>query len=112
MHMRTKLTIFTAALLCMAPLAHAQQAAIADQATGVVDVGVRAGTRDGDVARYERYQDLRNGAFSRIRFAKDTDHSMLSVGASNIGYHDQNYYASYTNGTSRLSGYFDSTPLN
>lgn len=110
--MRTKLTIFTAALLCVAPLAFAQEAATTEAATGVVDIGVRAGTLDGDYARYERYQDLRNGLFSRVQFGKNTDHSRMSLGASNIGYRNQNYYADYTDGKSRISGFFDSTPLN
>lgn len=112
MHMRTKLTIFTAALLCVAPLALAQEAATTSETTGVVDIGARAGARDGDYARYERYQDLRNGVFSRVQFGKSTDHYLLNLGASNIGYRDQNYYANYTDGKSRISGFFDSTPLN
>ncbi|MFN7981914.1 MAG: MtrB/PioB family outer membrane beta-barrel protein [Vicinamibacterales bacterium] len=110
--MRTKLTILTAALLCVTPLAFAQEAATTSETTGVVDVGVRAGTRDGDYARYERYQDLRNGVFSRIQFGKSTDHYLLNLGASNIGYRDQNYFATYTDGKQRISGVFDSTPLN
>jgi MtrB/PioB family decaheme-associated outer membrane protein len=109
--MRNKLIVWTAALLCSAPLAQAQQAATTEPA-GIVDFGVRAGTMDGDFARYERYQDLRDGAFSRVQFGKDTDQAMYSVGASNIGYRDQNYYADFTNGKARYSGFFDSTPLN
>src|SRR5215208_753101 len=112
MHMRNKLVIWTAALLCSAPLAHAQQAATTGAPTGVVDFGARAGTTDGDEARYERYQDLRNGAFSRIQFGRVTDQAVLNLGASNVGYRDQNYYANYNNGRSRISGFFDSTPLN
>ena len=109
--MRTKLMILTAALLCSAPLAHAQQAASTEPA-GIVDFGVRAGTTDGDEARYERYQDLRSGAFSKVQFGKQTDTYMFNVGAWNIGYRDQNYNAQYTDGKARYSGYFDSTPLN
>ena len=93
MHMRNKLMIWTAALLCSAPLAHAQQAATSEEPAGIADFGVRAGTTEGDEARYERYQDLRNGVFSRIQFGKVTDQSILNLGASNIGYRDQNYYA-------------------
>jgi MtrB/PioB family decaheme-associated outer membrane protein len=113
MHMRNKLMIWTAALLCSAPLARAQQAATPEAAPeGVVDFGVRAGTMDGDYARYERYQDLRNGAFSRVQFGRNDDKTMFAFGASNIGYRDQNYYANYTSGKSKISGFFDSTPLN
>ena len=48
--MRTKLILLTAALLCSAPFAHAQQAATTEPA-GIVDFGVRAGTTEGDEAR-------------------------------------------------------------
>jgi MtrB/PioB family decaheme-associated outer membrane protein len=110
--MRTRLIAFTAVLLCSAPLAHGQQVAPIDAASGVIDFGLRGGTEDGDFARYERYQDLRDGAFSRIRFGRTTDTHIYDVGASNIGYRDQNYRVSYTNGKSRVAGVFDSTPLN
>lgn len=109
--MRTTLMIWMAALLCSAPLAHAQQPAT-EAPAGIVDLGIRAGTMTGDSARYERYRDLRDGTFSRIQFGKDTDTYRYGFGASNIGYRDQYYYAHYTNGTSRISGFFDSTPLN
>ena len=112
MHMRNTLMIWTAALLCSAPLAHAQRAATTDKPAGIVDVGIRAGTTTGDLARYERYRDLRNGAFSRVQFGKDSDRYRFSLGASNIGYRDQNYYANYTNGKAKYSGSFDSIPLN
>lgn len=110
--MRNKLIIWTAALLCSAPLAHAQQAATTDEPAGIVDFGIRAGTTTGDEARYERYRDLRSGAFSRIQFGKDSDQYKFNLGASNIGYRDQNYYANYTNGKAKYSGSFDSIPLN
>ena len=109
--MRNKLIVLTAALLCSAPFAHAQQAASTEPA-GIVDFGIRAGTTEGDEARYERYQDLRSGAFSKVQFGKQTDTYMFNVGARNIGYRDQNYNAEYTNGKAKYSGYYDSTPLN
>ncbi len=109
--MRTKLIALTAALLCSAPLAHAQQAANT-QPAGIVDFGVRAGTTEGDYARYERYQDLRDGAFSKVQFGKNTDTYMFNLGAWNIGYRDQNYYVNANTGKARYSGFFDSTPLN
>ena len=109
--MRNTLMISTVLLLCAAPLAQAQDAA-APQPAGVVDFGLRAGTMDGDAARYERFRDLRNGAFSRVQFGKTTDQVMLSLLATNIGYRDQHYEANYTNGTSTLNAFFDSTPLN
>ena len=110
--MRTKLMIVTAALLCVAPLARAQQAAPAAEPVGVVDLGARMTSVDGDEARYERYRDTRNGVFSRIEFGKATDQYKYAAGATNIGYRDQNYYADYTNGKAKYSAYFDSIPLN
>ena len=110
--MRTKLMIVTAALLCVAPLARAQQAAPAAEPVGVVDLGARLTSVDGDEARYERYRDTRNGVFSRIEFGKATDQYKYAAGASNIGYRDQNYYADYTNGKAKYSAFFDSIPLN
>ena len=69
--MRTMLIILTAALLCSAPIAHAQQAASTEPA-GIVDFGVRAGTTKGDDARYERY--FSNGQFVTIGvFYKDME---------------------------------------
>ena len=111
MHMRTKLILLTAALLCSAPFAHAQQAANPEPA-GIVDFGVRAGTTEGDEARYERYQDLRSGAFSKVQFGKQTDSYQFNFGAWNIGYRDQNYNADYSDGKAKYSAFFDSTPLN
>ncbi|HUR33590.1 MAG TPA: MtrB/PioB family outer membrane beta-barrel protein [Vicinamibacterales bacterium] len=110
--MRNMLMTLTAALLCSAPLAHAQQPAPAEAPAGVVDLGIRAGTMNGDFARYERYRDLRDGVFSKVEFGKDTGTTMFRLGASNIGYRDQNYQAEYTNGKATYSGFFDSTPLN
>lgn len=114
--MRNKLTIWTAALLCSASLANAQpqEAAPATPGavTGVIDFGFRGGALEDDYARYERYRDLRDGAFSRINFGQDKDVYNWSAGARNIGYRDQYYFANFTNGKSRLSGSFDAIPLN
>src|SRR4051794_12275366 len=112
MHMRNKLMIWTAALLCSAPLAHAQQAAITEAPSGIADIGARFGSPNGDEARYERYRDLRGGLFSRIAFAKNTDQKMYDLGLSNAGYRDQNYFVNFTDGKSKISGYFDAIPLN
>jgi MtrB/PioB family decaheme-associated outer membrane protein len=109
--MRTRLILLTAALLCSAPIAHAQQAATTAPA-GIVDFGVRAGTTEGDEARYERYQDLRSGSFSKVQFGRQTDTYQFNFGAWNIGYRDQNYNADYSDGKARYASFYDSTPLN
>lgn len=79
---------------------------------GLVDVGLRTGTTDGDDARFERYRDLRNGGASLFTFGKRTDAYVFDASASNVGYRDQRYQASYTNGRLTLSGLFDAIPLN
>ena len=116
--MRNRLLILAAVLLSASvSLATAQQPAsrasvVPAPTLGSIDFGFRGGTRDGDVARFERYRDLRNGAFSRVRFGKDTGRYMVSAGADNIGYRDQRYFANYANGKAKVVGVFDSTPLN
>ena len=114
--MHTKLTTLATVLLCASAWsARAQQPAAAAPAAptfGTVDFGFRAGTVDGDEARYERYRDLRDGAFSRIRFGKDTGEYAFAAGADNIGYRDQQYFANYASGRTRASGSWNSIPLN
>lgn len=110
--MRNTLTVMAVALLCAASAARAQEPAVPGPVTGFVDAGLRGTTTDGDGARYERYRDLRGGAFSRLQFGKEAEQYRVSVDAFNVGYRDQRYTGSYTNGRSRLSGIFDSIPLN
>src|SRR5712671_6818702 len=90
MHIKT--TTLITLLLCACAWSVSAQApaavAAAAPSLGTIDFGFRAGAVDGDVARYERFRDLRNGAFSRIRFGKDTGTYTFSVGADNIGYRD------------------------
>ncbi len=79
---------------------------------GLVDVGARFGSVDGDEARFERYRDLRPGASTVLEWRKSTDQYRFSFGASNIGYRDQRYTAEYDTGRIRASGVYDSIPLN
>lgn len=54
---------------------------------GVHDVSVGANS---DPARFQRYRDLRTGAFlDRARFTKDTDRYQFSLSGDHIGYRDQ-----------------------
>ncbi len=116
--MRIRLTIATGVLLlaCARP-GGAQQpptvpVPIFGGLTGTIDFGFRSESTTGDAARYERYRDLRQGAFSQIVFGKDTDQSMFGVRAENIGYRDQRYVASYSDGRAKITGSWDSIPLN
>lgn len=115
--MRNRLMILTAALLlASAGMVMAQQEAPTGGAkpsvTGTVDIGFRATSTTGDEARYERYRDTRNGAFTNIVFGKETANYLLDVEAQNVGYHDQRYLVNYQNSKLKFSFLWDSTPLN
>lgn len=78
----------------------------------VIDFGYRGTSTNGDEARYERYRDTRDGAYTNILFGKQTDRYLFNASASNIGYHDQNYQLDYQRRALRFGFLFDSTPLN
>jgi MtrB/PioB family decaheme-associated outer membrane protein len=105
-----------ALLLASASVVWAQTPAPAGNATtpatGMIDIGLRAGSTSGDEARFERYRDLKDGAYSRIVFGKETDDYVFAAAAANVGYRDQQYSASFTNAKVKFTGYWDSTPLN
>jgi MtrB/PioB family decaheme-associated outer membrane protein len=116
--MRMRLTIAAGALLlASANLALAQPKA-PDKAppieglTGTLDFGFRSESTTGDAARYERYRDLRQGAYSVLFFGKDTDQYKFNLRADNIGYRDQRYQLNYTGGKAKVTGSWDSIPLN
>jgi len=93
----TSLTL-AAALLLVAQLARAQapQTAPTQTETGQVDVGGMFTTTDGDAARYERYRDLRDGAYTNLKFGRETGSYLFDATASHIGYRDQRYTVEYT----------------
>ncbi len=116
--MRIKLTIAAWALLLASASLAAAQPKPADPApifgalTGTIDFGFRSESTTGDEARYERYRDLRQGAFSQIVFGKVTDEYMFGARAENIGYHDQRYVVNYNGGKAKVTGSWNSIPLN
>jgi MtrB/PioB family decaheme-associated outer membrane protein len=65
-----------------------------------IDFGVR-GTSFGansDQARFQRYQDLRDGGFlDRFRFNKQTDQYLFIAQADHVGYRDQRFSVGYNN---------------
>lgn len=79
---------------------------------GSIDFGARFTDTDGDAARFERYRDTRNGVYSAISLAKDTDTFMYDLDASQIGYRDQRYNFDYENRRLNFNFFFDSIPLN
>ena len=121
--MHHRLIILTAALLLASvSVARAQQQtppatgaatpSIDAESSGFVDFGFRGTSTTGDGARYERYRDLRNGATSKITFGKQTDTYRFDARVDDIGYHDQRYSAGYNRGMLKLTGLWDSIPLN
>jgi MtrB/PioB family decaheme-associated outer membrane protein len=101
--MRTRTAILTGALLLASSgLAQAQQtpSTAAPAATtpkfGQVDFGFRADSTNGDVARYNRFRDLRQGGFlDRFRFNREEQTWAFRAEANNVGYRDQRYFAGY-----------------
>ncbi len=123
--MRNRLTTTTAALLlASASLVFAQQpapkpadtqpatSAVTVPWTGTLDFGFRPDMSSGNVAQYERYRDLKDGAFTRFDITRQGDAYLFTAGARNIGYRDQEYFADYNGGRAKVSFFFDGTPLN
>jgi MtrB/PioB family decaheme-associated outer membrane protein len=80
---------------------------------GLIDFGYRGTSFTGDEARYNRYQDLRDGpTINRFRFAKENETTAFRAEASNVGYRDQRYFADVQNiGKFKGSFEFNSNPL-
>ena len=125
--MRNRVMTVTAALLLasatfvsaqgqqqQAPAKPTAPAASAPAAPGLnsIDFGFRGTTTSGDEARYERYRDTRDGAYTNILFGKETEKYVFGASAKNIGYDDQNYTVDYQNKATRFGFVFDSIPLN
>src|SRR2546430_10002082 len=82
---------------------------------GQIDFGLR-GTAygdDSDEARYQRFQDLRNGPFlDAVRFGSANEHRLFDVRAEHVGYRDQRYVANYSNyGKVKASFEWNQIPL-
>ena len=61
-------------------------------------IGGRVTSIDGDPARYQRYQDVRDGLlFSNFRysFAPPDGNYTFKARANNVGWRDQEYFADY-----------------
>jgi MtrB/PioB family decaheme-associated outer membrane protein len=63
---------------------------------GQFDFGFRGDSFSGDEARYNRFRDLRDGAFlDRFRIEKETETWFARGEANNVGYRDQRYAAAF-----------------
>jgi putative beta-barrel porin MtrB/PioB len=77
-------------------------------------IGGRATSIDGDPARFQRYQDVRDGLlFSGFRyaFAQPDGTYDFHARANNVGYRDQEYFANYNRaGKLSLTGSYQQIP--
>ncbi len=77
-------------------------------------IGGRATSIDGDPARFQRYQDVRDGIlFSGFRyaFAQPDGSSTFNGRANNVGYRDQEYFANYNRvGKLSITGGYQGIP--
>lgn len=78
----------------------------------LVDFGVRVTSADGDRARYERYRDTRDGAYTSFSVGKSTTQYFFGATAKNVGYRDQRYTMNYSRTKLRFGFAFDAIPLN
>jgi MtrB/PioB family decaheme-associated outer membrane protein len=130
--MRNRTAILIGALLLVSPgAARAQQqppattpaaqttpattAAIASEVPkiGRVDFGLRGGSLTGDEARYNRFRDLRDGAFlDGFRLQKETATWFFRGEANNVGYRDQRYFGGFESiGKLKASFEWNQVPL-
>lgn len=116
--MRTRLLSFAVALLAAsAGTARAQEPPTkplppTTPSNGVFEIGFRGDATGGDVARYERYRDLRDGAATLFSASKNTPSYRFRASAFNVGYHDQRYDATFMNSRTNVTFLWDSIPTN
>ena len=72
----------------------------------------RVSSITGDQARWQRYEDLRDGIlFTGARFLRENPDWSLKAGADNVGWLDQRYFANYERiGRLKVSGLWDEIP--
>jgi MtrB/PioB family decaheme-associated outer membrane protein len=85
-----------------------------DQTWRQVEFGGRLSSVSGDPARWQRYQDLRDGVlFTNARFAREGPEGawLFQAGADNVGWRDQRFFADYERtGKFVVSGLWDQIP--
>jgi MtrB/PioB family decaheme-associated outer membrane protein len=85
-----------------------------DQTWRQFQLGGRFTSVSGDPARFQRYQDLRDGVlFTDARYARETTDgtSIFHVTADNVGFRDQHYVANYERtGKFVVSGFWQGIP--
>jgi len=85
-----------------------------DQTWHQFQFGARLNSIEGDPARFQRYQDMRDGAlFTDARYAREAPEGdwLFRGAADNVGWRDQRYFADYERtGRFRVSGRWDEIP--
>lgn len=105
-------TLVLVFLLACASAAIAQQTTTPSRTFGSFDIGARASDVDGDFARFQRYQDLRDrGAWLNFSIDRDTATWSLKARARNIGYRDQRFTVAAANDRVSMSFEWNQTPL-
>jgi MtrB/PioB family decaheme-associated outer membrane protein len=78
------------------------------------EIGGRLSSVSGDPARWQRYQDLRDGvSFTDVRYEREDPNGawLFHAGADNVGFRDQRYFADYDRaGRFVISGLWDEIP--
>ena len=111
--MRTRATTLTLALLvASAGMAAAQQQPSPAVPLGTFDVGFRASSVDGDAARFQRYQDIRDrGVGVNFSIARDVSAWAVKLRGRNVGYRDQRFEGVAATGRLTMSFAWVQTPL-
>ena len=85
-----------------------------DPRANQMQIGGRFSSIDGDPARFQRYQDLRDGVlFTDARYARSDPGGrwFFNAGADNVGWRDQRFNAEYQRpGRFTISGLWDQIP--
>jgi len=91
-----------------------EERSLFDQTWHQFQFGGRATSIDGDPARFQRYQDVRDGVlFTDAKYATEAPEGDWSFRATadNLGWRDQRYFADYERtGRFKVSGLWDSIP--
>src|SRR3954469_11145622 len=94
--------------------ADADTRSLFDETWNQFQLGGRLSHIDGDPARFQRYQDVRNGVlFTNARFSRDDPGGLWQyrVTADNVGYRDQRFSGAYQRtGRFVISGLWDEIP--
>jgi MtrB/PioB family decaheme-associated outer membrane protein len=91
-----------------------EERSLFDQTWHQFQFGGRATSIDGDPARFQRYQDVRDGVlFTDAKYASEAPEGdwAFRAAADNLGWRDQRYFADYQRtGRFKVSGLWDSIP--